>query len=310
VKPLTADTLRGTWGTILLPLNRDDSVDFELLGEELAVLAEAGLDGVYTNGTAGEFHTLDEAEYDRVTAFVAERCARDGVALQLGASHMSGQISLGRILRSVGYAPGAIQIILPDWLPLATDEILAAVERMAQAAEPVPIVLYNPPHAKTKLTPEQFGRLADAVPQLIGIKVAGGDATWFAAMRAHAPRLSVFVAGHTLASGMRQGASGAYSNVACLSPRGAAAWHRMACATPSDGEALEARIRAFLDRHIMPWARQGHSNTALDKALARIGGWAPMSTRTRWPYRAVPEAAADALAPVARQELPELFDNC
>jgi dihydrodipicolinate synthase/N-acetylneuraminate lyase len=307
VHPLTRDTLRGTWATVLLPLADDESIDFGRLAAELTALAGAAPDGIYTNGTAGEFHTLDEEEYDRVTAVVAERCTAAGIPFQLGASHMSGQISLGRIRRSAAFEPSAIQVILPDWCGLSADEVLFAVERMAQVAGPVPLVLYNPPHAKTRLEPELFGRVATAFPQLAGIKVAGGDASWFARMRAAAPTLAIFVAGNRLASGLQHGARGSYSNVACLSPAGAVAWYQAMLAEPAAALRLEARVNAFLDRHVLPLQRAGYSNAALDKTLAAVGGWAPVGTRTRWPYRFVPQDVASALVPVARAELPELF---
>jgi dihydrodipicolinate synthase/N-acetylneuraminate lyase len=173
MRPLTRETLRGTWGTVLLPLADDESIDFGRLAQELAVLADAGLDGIYTNGTAGEFHALDEEEYDQITAFVAERCTSAGLEFQLGASHMSGQISLHRIRRSTAFQPSAIQVILPDWCALSPDEVMFALERMVQATEPVPLVLYNPPHGKTLLTPELLGRAAAAFPQLVGVKASG-----------------------------------------------------------------------------------------------------------------------------------------
>jgi dihydrodipicolinate synthase/N-acetylneuraminate lyase len=307
VEPLTRQTLRGTWATVLLPVAHDDSIDFGRLEQELSALIAAGLDGIYTNGTAGEFHAMDEEEYDRVTALAAERCTTAGVPFQLGASHMSGQISLRRIRRSASYAPSAIQLILPDWCPLSADEVLFATERMARVADPVPIVLYNPPHAKTQLTPALFGRLASAFPQLIGIKVAGGDADWFAEMRAAAGNLAIFAAGHRLASCMRQGAAGSYSNVACMTPRGAVSWYQMMLTDQVRALQIETRLNAFLDRHIAPLQRGGYSNAALDKTLAAIGGWAPVGTRTRWPYSFVPQHIASALAQVARRELPELF---
>ena len=97
MRPLTRQTLRGTWATVLLPLAGDDSIDFGRLADELSVLLGAGLDGIYTNGTAGEFHALEEEEYDRVTRVVATACAAAGQAFQLGAGHMSGQTSLRRI---------------------------------------------------------------------------------------------------------------------------------------------------------------------------------------------------------------------
>ena len=51
----------------------------------------------------------------------------------------------------------------------------------------------------------------------------------------------------------------------------------------------------------------GYGNAALDKALAATGGWAPIGTRLRWPYRPVPAPAVDALRQAARDELPEFF---
>ena len=307
VPPLARTDLRGVWAAVLLPLSPDDSIDLGRLADELAALLDARPSGIYTCGTAGEFHALDENEFDQVTAAVAAACARRGAPFQLGASHMSGQISLDRIRRASAFAPSAVQVILPDWCPLSDDEVMRAVDRMACVAAPVPLVLYNPPHAKTRLKPRLIGRLAAEFSQLVGVKVAGGDASWYARMRAAAGDLAIFVAGNRLATGMAQGASGSYSNMACLSPAGAMSWYTAILADSDEALATETRLNSFLDRHILPLQREGYSNAALDKMLAAIGCWAPIGTRIRWPYRSVAEDRAAALAPVARAELPGYF---
>jgi hypothetical protein len=76
---------------------------------------------------------------------------------------------------------------------------------------------------------------------------------------------------------------------------------------PAKALLTEERICRFLDRHIIPLAKQGFSNAALDKTLAAIGGWALVGTRTRWPYQWVPAEVAAQLAPLARADIPELF---
>ncbi len=306
--PLTASDLRGVWATVLLPVRDDESIDFDRLAVALDHVLTSGMHGVYTNGTAGEFHTLTDIEYDRLHTLVAQRCAVAGVPFQLGASHPSGQLSLDRIARAAALRPGAIQVVLPDWLPLGPDEVLAAVARMANVADGVPLVLYNPPYAKTQVRPELFGKLADEVPALVGVKVPGGDDTWFARMAdAVGGRLAVFVAGHTLASGYARGAAGAYSNMACLSPGGAARWYAQITTDLPTALAFEQRLRGFLDAHIGPLARAGYCDPALDKTLAAIGGWAPIGTRVRWPHRSVPEEAIPALRAAAEAAVPELF---
>jgi dihydrodipicolinate synthase/N-acetylneuraminate lyase len=308
VEPLTGCALRGVWATVLLPIRDDESIDFDRLAVALDRVLASGVHGLYTNGTAGEFHTLTEAEYDRLHALVAQRCTAVGVPFQLGASHSSGQLSLDRIARAAALRPGAIQVVLPDWLPLRPDEVLVAVERMAAVADGVPLVLYNPPYAKTQVQPGLLGKLADQVPSLVGVKVPGGDDAWYARMAdAVGGRLAIFVAGHTLASGYARGAAGAYSNVACLSPGGAARWYRQITTDLPAALEFEQRLRGFLDAHIGPLARAGYSDPALDKTLAAIGGWAPIGTRVRWPHRWVPEEAIPPLRAAAKAAVPELF---
>ena len=304
---LDRKSLRGVWGTVLLPLDASGRIDVGRLRDELSVLTAAGLDGIYAHGTAGEFHELDEDEYDLVSGLLAEHANAAGVPFQLGAGHMSTRLSLDRVRRAARFGPDAIQVILPDWVPIPPAGAVAAVAGLAAAAGDVPLVLYNPPHAKTQLDVATLIRLADEVPQLIGIKVAGGDEAWYQAMRPVTGRLAVFVAGHTLATGLTQGAAGSYSNVACLSPAGAVAWSAMMVTDPDRAADLEGRLQGFLDRHITPFQRRGLANPALDKTLAHIGGWADIGTRVRWPYQGVPEDEATALRPLARAALPELF---
>ena len=304
--PATVTPLRGTWGTVLLPIRADESIDFSAMEVELDVLLEVGLAGVYTCGTAGEFYTLDEDEFDALSEVVAQKARRAGAAFQIGASHMSGQMSLSRIRRARALSPAAIQVVLPDWLPLSPSEVERALERMLQAAGDIPLVLYNPPHAKTVCSPEQLAALAQAFPGMVGVKVAGNDA-FYSRLHAAAPQLAIFAPGHELAHARRLGAVGSYSNVACLEPAGALAWERQMDRDPVGAEALGARIMSFFDTYILPLKARGYSNTALDKALAAVGGWAPIGTRARWPYSSVPDEEVAVLAPLARAALPELF---
>ncbi|GAA5200868.1 dihydrodipicolinate synthase family protein [Rugosimonospora acidiphila] len=307
MKPLTTSELRGVWGTLLLPLDDHDRIDEGRLADQLDRILAAGLDGVYAHGTAGEFTTLDEQEYDRINEMLAAACGDAGTAYQIGASHPGAQTTLARIRRAKHLMPGAFQVILPDWLPLHDDEVVAFLSRAAEVADPIPLVLYNPPHAKTPVPPALLRRLTGAVPGLIGVKMAGGDRPWFEAMRSAVPDCSIFVPGHTLASGMALGAHGSYSNIAAMSPAGAAHWYDLILRDPDAGLDIERRIGVFFARHIAPLQADGLSNPALDRFLAAVGGWADLGTRPRWPLRGAPDDAAAAARRAAGDLLPELF---
>lgn len=305
---MNAKDLKGNWGTLLLPVNADDSISYGRLEDEIDHLIAAGLDGIYSNGTAGEFHNQSEQDFDRVQALMAEKCRKAGMPFQIGASHPSPLLSLERIKRTVTLGPAAFQIILPDWVAAGEEEQDRFLEKMADAARGIPLVLYNPPHAKTLLTPRDLLRISRANPRVIGIKTGAGDAGWYQEMRSYAPALSVFVPGHLLATGMQEGvAAGAYSNMACLSPKGSQAWWQSMQTDLPAALRVQERILKFFDQCIVPYKRAGFSNPALDKFLAAVGGWGSVGTRLRWPYKWIDEQEAVAAGTVARRLLPEFF---
>jgi dihydrodipicolinate synthase/N-acetylneuraminate lyase len=144
---------------------------------------------------------------------------------------------------------------------------------------------------------------------MVGVKVGGGDENWYAMMRSEMTGLSVFVPGHHLATGLKGGAHGAYSNVAGFHPRGAQIWYESMRSAPEAALNLEGRIQDFLTRYIVPFINlQGFGNSACDKLLASIGGWTDAGTRLRWPYRWIPISEAERLRPIAHKMLPELFE--
>ncbi len=309
MKPLLASEIHGNWATLLLPLNADDSIDYGLLGEEIDCFIAARVNGIYSNGSAGEFYTQTEDEFDRISELLAEKCEVAHVPFQIGVSHMSPQLSRERLRRCKALRPSAFQIVLPDWFVPSWLEIIDFLTVMAAEADPIPLILYNPPHAKRRLTPEDWQLIARDVPAVVGLKVPGGDGAWYEAMQPVMKKLSVFIPGHQLASGLVGGARGAYSNVACLSPAGAQRWYELCRNDPVSGMMWEKKIQAFWFGRVAPLiSTHGLSNMAADKAVAVAAGWLPgLSPRLRWPYRAATPEMIQTLADAARSEVDFLF---
>lgn len=298
---------RGTWGTVLLPIRDDDSIDFGAIEAQVDALLRFGVDGVYTNGTAGEFFAQDEDEFDRISGIVAGACRAAGVPFQIGVSHPCPRTQRQRLERARRHEPAAFQCILPDWVRPSDPDLHRFFEGLDDARGDAGLVLYNPPGARRVLTPEELCALADRTPGLVGVKVAGVDAAWFDVVRTRQPALSVFVPGHLLAELLPLGASGAYSNVACLHPGFAVAWWQQMQRDPTGALELGRRICGFLDRHIVPLLRAGYSNPAVDKALACLGSWAEVGTRLRWPHVGIPPETMEALRRAFEAELAAAF---
>ena len=308
MRPLAHHEISGSWATLLLPIDEDDRIDFGRLSAEIDAIASFRPAGVYAHGTAGEFYALSEDEFDRVNALLADKCEAAKLPFQIGVSHTSAQVAEARLRRAKGLAPGAVQVILPDWFPLTDDEAVAFLDRMAAIADPVGLILYNPPHAKRVLTGELMRLLAERVPGVIGAKVGNVDAKWFDALGPMRDRLSVFTPGSLLATHLPMGSRGAYSNVACLHPGGSQRWYEQMTRDLAAGRAFQRRLDAFFDEHVTPLiTRDRYPNAAVDKFLAAVGDWSDVGTRLRWPYRSVPIERATRLRALVRESLPELF---
>ena len=63
---LTGANLKGNWGTLLLPIMTDERIDWSILSEEMDAMIDAKVSGIYSNGTACEFHNQTETEFDRI----------------------------------------------------------------------------------------------------------------------------------------------------------------------------------------------------------------------------------------------------
>ena len=301
--------IRGNWATLLLPIDADDEIDLSRLAAEIDVLIASRVDGIYSNGTAGEFHNQTEAEFDAIQRLLAEKCLAVGMPFVAGACQPDPRLALDRVRRAAALRPDGIQVILPDWWPVTDPEAVDFLKMASEASDGVSLVLYNPPHAKRVLAPIELAGILRQVPQVVGVKLADGDARWYADAERHLDDWALYIPGHHLATGVRHGvAVGAFSNVACLSPAGAQRWTDLMTTDIKQALDIERRLRSFMDEHVVPFRRDhGYSNTALDKLLAAIGNWAPVGTRLRRPYRWIDEAQAVHLRSAAFELLPEIM---
>ncbi|MGP1394182.1 MAG: dihydrodipicolinate synthase family protein [Inquilinaceae bacterium] len=306
---LTARNLRGVWATVLLDVTPDGDIRLDAINRQVTAFARAGMDGVYCNGTASEFHCQTDIQFRQVAEATMAAARAAGLPVQIGASHPLAQGSLARICDAAALGPDAIQITLPDWTPIDRATAIRFLSACAEAAGGCPLVLYNPPHSRTVLTPDDLRAVVDAVPRLIGLKSGGGQPSWYRAMAAVFDRLSVFVPGHRYASGRAQGAHGAYSNMACLDPAGAVRWARLSTEDPGSAAEVETRIDRFMAAAIHPLLAAGFPGYAIDKAMAAAGGWAGLTPRLLWPHRGVPDDAVARIAVAAIEHLPDFTRN-
>ena len=97
MKPLSSKDIYGNWATLLLATDKKGKIDFLKLNDEIDVLISSKPNGIYSNGTAGEFYTQTENEFSKISELLSSKCEKAGIPYQIGVSHMSPQISLERL---------------------------------------------------------------------------------------------------------------------------------------------------------------------------------------------------------------------
>ncbi len=100
----------GNWATLLLATDKDGNIDYGRLSDEIDVLIASRPNGIYSNGTAGEFYTLSEEEFDKISLLLAGKCKSSMIPFQIGVSHTSPQTSLERLKRIKELRPCAVQL--------------------------------------------------------------------------------------------------------------------------------------------------------------------------------------------------------
>jgi 4-hydroxy-tetrahydrodipicolinate synthase len=129
--------------------------------------------GIFCNGTNGEFFVLETAE----KIAVAETChdavrGRVPLVAHIGEISTAATIALGRTMAAIGV--DAVSVITPWFVPLTQGELADHFTRVADAV-PVPVFLYNiPSRAGNTIAPETAARLGRH-PNIVGIKDSAGS---------------------------------------------------------------------------------------------------------------------------------------
>jgi dihydrodipicolinate synthase/N-acetylneuraminate lyase len=193
-----AADLHGILVAVTTPFTPDAAaVDEETLRAQAERLVTAGVHGLVTTGTTGEFPTLTPDEYRRVIhAYVEAVDHRIPVVSGVGALSTRDAVALAQHSEQVG--ADAIMLLPPFYGGVDFDTLTAFLTAVAEAIS-IPIVYYNIPSATgTRLTATQIAQLGD-IPGLDYLKDTSGDAVALAELlTAHTDRIQAFNGWDTL----------------------------------------------------------------------------------------------------------------
>jgi 4-hydroxy-tetrahydrodipicolinate synthase len=282
--PLNIDRLKGMWAALPVSWSIDGQFDEGSTRENVRRVCRAGVHGVYTHGTTGEFYAQSEDEWRRVTQATMEESRALQVPCQIGCT----ALWTGEVIRRAEFAQkldaAAIQIAFPFWMALSDSQAVRFLLDVARAVPGMPIILYNTERSKKLLTTQLLQRIIDAGIPLIGCKgIRNLDE--FRSFCAAAPGVKFFVGETELASYWKDGARGCYSAFVLASPAFILRYYDLCEIGSPQAERVAALLRRFIAEVIMPFVERGLFDSALDRCIASTTGFlkGPLLT-SRAPY--------------------------
>src|SRR5260370_11305110 len=94
---LTRDNLHGVWAAIATPFDDHDRFDEEVFRENIRRLHAAGVHGVYTTDSDGEFYAIEFDEFRRIVAVFADETQRLDFPSQVGVTWCNSEGMLDRL---------------------------------------------------------------------------------------------------------------------------------------------------------------------------------------------------------------------
>ena len=265
--PNVLTALPGISGILVTPFDRDDKLAPERLQPVIDRAIKAGVHILTANGNTGEFYGLTTAEAERMVHAVAEQIG-GRVPLMAGVGRSIGDaLALARASRTAGAA--ALMVHQPPDPFVAPRGVVAYVQRIAEAGQGLPVVLYLRNDAIGMEAIEQLCR----IPGVAGVKWASPTPLRLAeAIRRTDPRI-VWVGGlaETWAPPLcAVGARGFTSGLINVWPEHSVAIHT---ALAAGDYAAANRLIATMDAFEALRAEEGNGTnvTVVKSALALMG---------------------------------------
>jgi 4-hydroxy-tetrahydrodipicolinate synthase len=204
---------------VITPMTEAEELDERGLETLLDHVIAAGVDGVFTVGTAGEFWALTVEEKQRVFEWtVAYTKGRVPVYVGTCANTTREAIRLAEIAAKAGV--DCLSVLTPTFITPSADEMFRHYQAVARAVD-LPVLLYtNPDRTNNPLPVDLVVRLAEEVENVVGIKDSSGDLTLTTEYLRRTPNdFRVLMGRDTLIyAALVHGASGAIAASANIAP--------------------------------------------------------------------------------------------
>ena len=306
---LTRETFIGPWAGLPVAWTDDDRFDEATYRTDVARCCEAGMPGVYSAGTTGEFYAMEFDEWQAVTRATIEECHAHGKPAMIGCTATYNLGAARRAAYAAEWGADAIQVALPFWMEIGDAQIVPLFKEVADASGGLPLSIYETMRAKKALTLDQHHEIKDAVPSYLMVKANSGTVgSTPEGCRTLSKLVNVFVGEHRFGELGRVGASGSCSSVVYWNPRVILTlWQQVERRDWGSVDATCQRLTGLFDFFGTAFGSRGLTDTAEDRLGGGASGFLKCSLRSRGPYPYATPEDAEMLRRWYREHFPEML---
>lgn len=163
----------GIYTPVITPFREDYSIDYERLAEVVEFLIEAGVHGIISAGTTGEYYAQTQQERFELMKFINARI-NGRVAFIVGTGAIRTEESIEYAKAAVDVGADALLVATPPYA-IPTEQENAQHALAIDAAANLPIMLYNYPGRMGTNMGEVYLDLVGRSPNFCAIKESSGD---------------------------------------------------------------------------------------------------------------------------------------
>ena len=306
---ISKDILQGPWAGLPVAWKEDLSFDEEAYRSDIARTCSAGVPGVYTAGTTGEFYAMEFDEWKTITRVTVEECRRAGTPVMIGVTSTYTMGAARRAAFAAELEVDAIQIALPYWMDMDDRMIVSFFKEITAVCPDIALSIYETRRTKKTLTLDQHRAVFNSTGSYMAVKSNEGT---LGCSPEGCKQLSEFVnvwVGEDKFNELGPyGAVGSASALVYMNPR--IILHMFDLLRRKQWEELQPltdQVALLINEGLKPFAAKGFTDTGFDRLMGKASKFLTMNIRSRGTYASATDEDVFELQKWMQNNTPELL---
>jgi len=161
--------------TACIPWTETFAFDEEIFRKQIRDLTNRDICHIYLFGTAGEGYAVTDEQFEEIVKVFAEEMKGPGLYPMVGLINLSFPTMLLRLQKAYSYGIRDFQFSLPSWGALQDEELHSFVHQLCDPFPDCRFLHYNLMRSKRLLGIREYEKLAEKVPNFVGVKFSNPD---------------------------------------------------------------------------------------------------------------------------------------